>query len=146
MATKYIDFLVTGNPAAARAVATEKIHGATFLRGVLETRPRTLLDLRFAPHFEFTAVPASSTIRALSQMGVRYVQRSVPFHEQTTAKMHHNPVQVAADLLSFAYGTFPVQGPVMILVQHRSDAEAFGPYLAQAIERKSGGSWTSRFV
>jgi len=127
-------------------VATDKIHGATFLRGVLDTRPVTLFDLRFAPHFEFTAVSASAAIGALNKMGVRYIQRGVAFHDFQANILRYNPGQLALDLLSLGYGSSPARGPLMILVQHMSDAEAFRPYLVGLIERTDGAPWTVNFV
>jgi hypothetical protein len=79
-------------------------------------------------------------------MGVRYFQRSVAFHELQANILRYNPAQLAAEILSLAYGTAPARGPLMILVQHKSDAEVFRPYLAGLLERIDGASWTVSFV
>jgi hypothetical protein len=127
-------------------VITDKIHGATFLRSLHDSRPVTLFDLRFAPHFEFTAVSAKAVDVTLKSLGIHYIQRSVAFHDLHVNILRHDPGQLAAELLTLAYGTTPARGPVMVLVQHMSDAEVFRPYFTHVLERLEGASWTVTFV
>jgi hypothetical protein len=37
-------------------VVTDRLHGATFLRWLLQVRPKVSVDFRLASHFNFTAV------------------------------------------------------------------------------------------
>ncbi len=127
-------------------VITDKIHGATFLRSLYDTRPVTLFDLRFAPHFEFTAVSANVVTGTFKSLGIRYIQRSVAFHDLHGNILRYNPGQLAAELMTLAYGPVPARGPVMVLVQHMSDAEALRPYFAHVLERIEGASWIVTFV
>jgi hypothetical protein len=127
-------------------VVTDKLHGATFLRSIRDTHPVILFDLRIAPHLEFTAVSVSAAIVSLNKMGVRYIQRSVAFNELHTNILRFNPNQLALDLLSLAYGASPARGPLMVLVQHTNDAEAFLPYFAGVLQRIDGASWSISFV
>ncbi len=41
-------------------VVTDQLHGATFLRWLLQVRPKVIVDVRFAPHFNFTAIDANT--------------------------------------------------------------------------------------
>ena len=127
-------------------VATDKIHGATFLRTLSKLRPSLLLDLRFAPHFEFTAVPTNIIKHGIDHTGSPYLLHSLPFHELRSNLLRHEPAELADKLLLTTCGPNPIRGPLMVLVQHRQDAEAFGPYLVGALQRAEGGHWQIEIV
>lgn len=127
-------------------VVTEQIHGATFLRSLVDLKPNLLLDLRFAPHFRFTGIPAEVSHRTIERLGVAYILRSMPFHEYLPNILRHEPVKLARDLLLLAYGSNPIAGPLMVLMQHEAEAEAFSPYLVGALESADEAEWAVDFV
>lgn len=124
-------------------ISTEKIHGAGFLRILSSKRPAALIDLRFAPHFEFTGVPSSTLFRSVERTGVQYFVHSIPFHEIRTTLLKHDPMRLAMEILNTTSKNGPQRGPIMVLFQHREDADAFGPYLRGAIEQLEGRQWTT---
>jgi hypothetical protein len=127
-------------------LVTERIHGATFLRSVMEFRPRVAVDVRFAPHFEFTAVPSALIKQTLESVVARYVLYTIPFHDFSPNFLRHNPLGIAEDLIARVFEAAAPAGPLLMLVHRQADAEAFAPYLAAALSRVSGGSWKMELV
>jgi hypothetical protein len=127
-------------------VSTDKIHGATFLRCLLQSRPKAIVDLRFAPHFNFTAVDSLIVKKQIENLGVRYVHYSIPFHEFGSALLRHDPMKIASNLSIIARESGTPQWPLMILVKEISVANAFSPFMIGALSKDLGGKWTAIVV
>ena len=125
-------------------VVTDQLHGATFLRKLLEVRPKVIVDFRFAPHFNFTAVDSLIIKQQIEAVGARYVRYSIPFHEPSLLK--HDPTAIATKLSTFARESVSSQWPVMVLLKVSNVARAFSPFLVGALSKDLGGKWTAEVV
>jgi hypothetical protein len=127
-------------------VVTDRLHGATFLRWLLKVRPKIIVDFRFAPHFNFTAVDSSTVRQQIEAVGARYVQYSVPFHDYGPSLLRHDPMAVATMLPTFVRETGGSQWPIMVLLKESEIARAFSPFMVGALSKNLGGKWTAELV
>jgi hypothetical protein len=127
-------------------VVTEQLHGATFLRWLHQCKPQVVVDLRFAPHFIFTAVDSRTVRREIDYVGARYILNSIPFHEFGSSLLRHDPMAIATQLSIFARRSGKVQWPIMVLVKELAVASAFSPFLVGAFSKDLGGTWTAEVV
>ena len=127
-------------------VASERLHGATFLKYLLECRPRIVLDLRFAPHFSFTAIDGAVARRQIEFVGARYIQDPTPFHEYGPSMLRHDPRGIASKLPRYAKGVGIPVGSLMVLIKEDAIARTMEPYLIGAVREALGGTWGSIIV
>jgi hypothetical protein len=127
-------------------VVTDRMHGATFLRTLLQVKPKIIVDFRFAPHFSFTAVDGQTVKRHIEAIGAHYVQYSIPFHEFGPSLLKHDPMTIASKFSAITREKGSPQWPVMVLLKENAVASAFSPYLLGALLRDSGGKWTAEVV
>ena len=127
-------------------VVTDRLHGATFLRRLLQVRPKVIVDLRFAPHFSFTGIDALTVRRQIEAVGAHYIQYSVPFHEFGPSLLKHDPMSIAAKLSKLAYDGGRFQWPIMVLLKEDATASAFSPFLIGALSKDPGGKWAAEVV
>ncbi len=129
-------------PRQLHVVATDRLHGATFLKSLIQVRPTMLLDLRFAPHFKFTAVDGGVVRSQIEAMGIRYAHHSVPFHEFGPSLLRHDPMRIASMLPELARANGSLGGPLMVMMKEVETARALSPFLIGVLVTEFGGSWT----
>jgi hypothetical protein len=127
-------------------VVTDQLHGTTFLRRLLQVRPKVIVDFRFAPHFNFTAVDSLIVKQQIEAVGARYVRYSIPFHEFGPSLLKHDPMAIATKLSTFARESVSSQWPIMVLLKEKNVARAFSPFLIGALSKDLGGKWTAEVV
>lgn len=127
-------------------VVTNAIHGATFLRHLEEFKPRAILDLRLAPHFNFAPLPGSMMIEMIRQLGSKYIASPVPFHKVAENPLRLEARALADELAANVSFTAKNPGPLMLLVQHPGDAQMLAAYVVAALERSEGGRWSAVVV
>ena len=127
-------------------VVTDRLHGATFLRCLLQAKPKMLLDFRFAPHFRFTAIDGTVVKHQIDAVGARYVQCSIPFHEFGPSLLKHDPKGIAFRLPEFARATGSLEGPFMVLIKEAAMAHALSPFLLGALHHNLGGRWALEVI
>jgi hypothetical protein len=127
-------------------VVTDRLHGATFLRWLLKVRPKVIVDFRFAPHFNFTAIDSSTVKQQIDAIGARYVQYSVPFHEFGPSFLRHDPMAIATKLPTFVREGGSSQWPIMVLLKESEIAKAFSPFMIGALSNDLGGKWTAELI
>jgi hypothetical protein len=127
-------------------VVTDRLHGATFLRCLLQVKPKVIADFRFAPHFNFTAVDGGLVKRQIEAVGARYVHYSIPFHEFGPSLLKHDPMSIATKLSVFARDSGGCPWPVMVLLKENTIAWAFSPFLVGALSKELGGKWKIEIV
>ena len=127
-------------------VASERLHGATFLKYLIESRPKILLDLRFAPHFSFTAIDGAVARRQIATVGARYIQEPTPFHEYGPSMLRHDPREIASKLPRYAKAVGIPTGSLMVLIKEDAIARTMEPYLVGAVREALGGKWSSFIV
>ena len=127
-------------------LVAERLHGATFFRCLLESKPKVVLDFRFAPHFSFKAIDAASARRRMDDVGAVYVQEPTPFHDYTPSLLRHDPRSIALRLPDCAIAAGVAVGPLMVLVKEDAVARILAPYLVGALRERIGGSWGSCIV
>jgi hypothetical protein len=125
-------------------LSADALHGARFLGAISEFQPKTLMDVRYAPHFNFTGGGSELTIKSLKKIGVRYISSSIPLHQISKNFLQFNLAEIAANLVK----NFDLQraGPVMALFQHQADAKIFGPFLLGALEKADNQLWQLKDV
>ena len=127
-------------------VVTDRIHGATFIRNLLQIRPKVIVDFRFAPHFNFTAVDSLTVKQQIEAVGARYIRYAVPFHEFGSSLLKHDPMLIATKLSTFARESDNVHWPIMVLLKEGSVANSFSPFFVGALSQDPGGKWTAEVV
>jgi hypothetical protein len=127
-------------------VVTDQLHGATFLRRLLQVRPKVIVDVRFAPHFSFTAINADTVKQQIEAVGARYIRYAVPFHEYKSSLLKHDPMSIAIKLSDFVRESGSSQWPIMLLLKERVIANAFSPFLVGALSKYVGGNWMTEIV
>jgi hypothetical protein len=127
-------------------VVTDQLHGATFLRWLLQVRPKVIVDVRFAPHFNFTAVNALTVKQQMDTVGARYIRYAIPFHEYGPSLLRHDPMSIAIKLSEFVRESGSSQWPIMLLLKERVIASAFSPFFTGALSKYIGGNWTTEIV
>ena len=100
-----------------------------------------LLDLRFAPHFKFTAVDGGVVRSQIEAMGIHYAHHSVPFHEFGPSLLRHDPMRIATMLPELARANGSLGGPLMVMMKEVEIARALSPFLIGALVTEFGGSW-----
>ena len=130
-------------PRPLLVVASERLHGATFLKYLIEYKPRIVLDLRFAPHFSFTAINGAVARQQIEIVGARYVQDPTPFHEYSPSMLRHDPRKIALKLPHYVKALGILTGPLMVLIKEDAIARTMEPYLVGAVREALGGSWGS---
>jgi hypothetical protein len=127
-------------------VVTDQLHGATFLRRLLQVRPKVIVDVRFAPHFNFTAIDAVTVKQQIEAVGARYIRYAIPFHEYGPSLLRHDPMTIAIKLSEFVRESGSSQWPIMLLLKESVIANAFSPFLVGALSKYVGGNWTTEIV
>jgi len=127
-------------------IVTDRLHGATFLRWLLQVRPKVIVDFRFAPHFNFTAVDSGIVKQQIEAVGARYVQYSIPFHDFGPSLLKHDPMGIATKLSAFVRDTDGSPWPIMALLKENTVAGAFSPFLVGALTKELGGKWKAEMV
>jgi hypothetical protein len=127
-------------------VVTDHLHGATFIRRLHMLKPKIIIDSRFAPHFNFTAVDGAIIKRQIELVGARYVRHSIPFHEFGASLLRHDPMSIAIKLSDKVLENGGSQWPLMILLKEGNVASTFSPFLAGAFSRRFGGDWVTEVV
>ena len=133
-------------PRKLLVVVAENLHGSTFLQSLLENRPTMLVDFRFAPHFNFTAIDGQTARRQIDSVGTLYVQCPVPFHEYSSSLLRHDPQAIAQKLPNCAIAKGVMTGPLMVLVKEVAVARALAPFLAAALCEQLGGTWQPNII
>jgi hypothetical protein len=129
-------------PRQLHVVATDRLHGATFLRSLIQVKPVVLLDFRFAPHFKFTAVDGVVVRSQIEAMGIRYAHHSVPFHEFGPSLLKHDPLRIATVLPELARANGSLGGPFMVMMKEVGIAHDMSRFLIGALVNELGGRWS----
>lgn len=127
-------------------IATEHLHGATFIRRLYQSKPKVILDLRFAPHFNFGPIDGRTIKQQIAAVGAQYLLHSVPFHEIKSSLLKHDPALIASRLSDCISETGSAHWPVMVLIKDRGIAIAFSPYLVGALSKHPGGRWMTEMI
>jgi hypothetical protein len=127
-------------------VVTDQLHGATFLRHLLQARPKIIVDVRFAPHFNFTAIGSVTVKQQIEEIGARYIRYAIPFHEYGPSLLRHDPMSIAIKLSDFVRESGNSQWPIMLLLKESVTANAFAPFLVGALSKYVGGNWMTEIV
>ncbi len=128
------------------AVVTDRLHGATFVNTLYEVKPQVVIDLRFAPHFNFTAVESRLVRSQLDLVGSRYVQYTIPFHEFGSSLLKHDPNRMAANVAGILRDGCAPETVIMVLLQDQRAAKSFLPFLSAARSNKSGFQWETEVI
>jgi hypothetical protein len=122
------------------------LHGATFIRRLHSSKPKVIVDSRFAPHFNFIAVDSTTIKRQIELVGARYIRCSIPFHEFGPSLLKHDPMSIAIELSNKVIENGGLQWPLIALMKEADVANAFSPFLAGAFSRRFGGGWVTEVV
>lgn len=129
------------------AIATDNIHSSAFTRTITNFNPDIIADLRFAPHFYFTAGDYGS-IKNLINQSV-YIRYPIPFHDFRQNYLKADLHNVAKGLISVFKNHIKQPSDmqtVMFLVTEEDSAKKFSPFLAAALTYCLGGIWPLALV
>ena len=127
-------------------VVTDRLHGATFLRQLHQSKPKVIMDVRFAPHFNFTAIDGITIKRQIEAVGARYIRYTIPFHEFGPSLLRHDPMLIATKLSNCILRSGGSQWPLMVLLKESGVAAAFSPFLVGALSKHLGGNWMAEVI
>ena len=120
-------------------VAMETVHGRTLHAAVLDQRPRSVIDLRYAARFDQYGSNRETLFSYFRSVGAYYALDSMPWHNLSPQDfMRADGVlvpRVHDELLVFAPGS------VMLFVQKPQHSVMLTAYLNRMLSAKAKTSW-----
>ncbi len=123
-------------------LATSDLIAETYVKNVSRIRPRNIIDLRFAPRFDFAGSSSRRMFLYTSEESWAYQQIPYPFHgvlrPSAGGSAFHD---LTTALRKWAKGHRPVVGPILVLVELNRHAAVALPIVSTIFKLISGHVW-----